>query len=36
MDLHAMVFIPGDTLAGRVAVWPDGEAWRMIPVDAEH
>lgn len=27
-----MMFVRDDTLAGRVMIWPDGEAWQLIPV----
>jgi NAD(P)-dependent dehydrogenase (short-subunit alcohol dehydrogenase family) len=31
-----VMFIRDDTLAGRVMVWPDGEPWQLIPVDARY
>jgi NAD(P)-dependent dehydrogenase (short-subunit alcohol dehydrogenase family) len=31
-----MMFVRADTLAGRVMVWPDGETWRLIPVDSRY
>ena len=31
-----MMFVRDDTLAGRVMVWPDGETWRLVPVDARY
>lgn len=31
-----ITFIQDDALAGRVMVWPDGEPWRLIPVNAQH
>ncbi|BAS26917.1 hypothetical protein LIP_1060 [Limnochorda pilosa] len=32
-DLADLVvrMLTGDDLAGRVAVWPDGETWRLLP-----
>jgi NAD(P)-dependent dehydrogenase (short-subunit alcohol dehydrogenase family) len=30
----AVMFVRGETLAGRVMIWPDGEPWRLVPVDA--
>jgi NAD(P)-dependent dehydrogenase (short-subunit alcohol dehydrogenase family) len=29
-----LMFIRDETLAGRVIVWPDGEPWRFVPLDA--
>lgn len=29
-----MMFIRDQTLAGRVLVWPDGEPWYLVPLDA--
>ena len=29
-----ITFIRDDSLAGRVMLWPDGEPWRLVPVDA--
>jgi len=31
-----IMFIHDDTLSGRVMVWPDGEPWRLVPVDARY
>ena len=31
-----LMFVGDDTLAGRVMVWPDGEARRLVPVDARY
>ena len=31
-----MMFVRADTLAGRVMVWPDGETWRLIPVNSRY
>ena len=31
-----MMFVRDDTLAGRVMVWPDGETWRLVPVDSRY
>ncbi len=31
-----MMFVRDDTLAGRVMVWPDGEPWQLVPVDARY
>jgi NAD(P)-dependent dehydrogenase (short-subunit alcohol dehydrogenase family) len=31
-----MMFVRDDTLAGRVMVWPDGEARRIVPLDAPY
>ena len=31
-----MMFVRDDTLAGRVMVWPDGEPWRLVPVDSRY
>ena len=31
-----MMFVRADTLAGRVMVWPDGETWRLVPVDSRY
>jgi NAD(P)-dependent dehydrogenase (short-subunit alcohol dehydrogenase family) len=30
----AVMFVEEETLAGRVMIWPDGEPWRLVPVDA--
>jgi hypothetical protein len=29
-----LMFVREDSLAGRVMVWPDGEPWRLVPVEA--
>jgi NAD(P)-dependent dehydrogenase (short-subunit alcohol dehydrogenase family) len=29
-----LMFIGDETLAGRVIIWPDGEPWRFVPIDA--
>ncbi len=29
-----VMFVRDEALAGRVLVWPDGEPWRLIPLDA--
>jgi NAD(P)-dependent dehydrogenase (short-subunit alcohol dehydrogenase family) len=29
------MFVRDDTLSGRVLLWPDGEPWRLVPVDAQ-
>jgi len=29
-----VMFVRDETLAGRVMIWPDGEPWRLVPVDA--
>jgi NAD(P)-dependent dehydrogenase (short-subunit alcohol dehydrogenase family) len=29
-----VMFVQDGDLAGRVMVWPDGEPWRLVPVDA--
>jgi NAD(P)-dependent dehydrogenase (short-subunit alcohol dehydrogenase family) len=29
-----VMFVQDDTLAGQVMVWPDGEPWRFVPVNA--
>jgi NAD(P)-dependent dehydrogenase (short-subunit alcohol dehydrogenase family) len=31
-----VMFVQNDTLAGRVMVWPDGEPWQLVPVDARY
>lgn len=30
-----LMFVRDDTLAGRVMLWPDGEQWRLVPLDAQ-
>lgn len=29
-----VMFVRDETLAGRVMLWPDGEPWRLVPVEA--
>ena len=29
-----VMFARDESMAGRVLLWPDGEPWRLIPVDA--
>jgi NAD(P)-dependent dehydrogenase (short-subunit alcohol dehydrogenase family) len=29
-----VMFVRDENLAGRVMIWPDGEPWRLVPVDA--
>ena len=31
-----VMFVQDSDLAGRVMVWPDGEPWRLVPVDARY
>jgi NAD(P)-dependent dehydrogenase (short-subunit alcohol dehydrogenase family) len=31
-----VMFVRDDALAGRVMVWPDGEPWRLVPVDTPY
>jgi len=31
-----VTFVQDSDLAGRVMVWPDGEPWRLVPVDARY
>ncbi len=29
-----MMFVQDEGLAGRVMLWPDGEPWRLVPIEA--
>jgi len=31
-----VMFVRDDALVGRVMVWPDGEPWRLVPVNAPY
>jgi NAD(P)-dependent dehydrogenase (short-subunit alcohol dehydrogenase family) len=31
-----MMFVQDESLAGRVMIWPDGEPWRLVPMEAEY
>ena len=31
-----VTFVRDSDLAGRVMLWPDGEPWRLVPVDARY
>jgi len=30
-----VMFVEDETMAGRVMIWPEGEPWRIVPVDAQ-
>lgn len=30
-----LMFVRDDRLAGRVMIWPDGQPWRLVPLDAQ-
>ncbi|GEM_PF-3759339 len=31
-----VMFVEGDTMAGRVMIWQEGEPWQIVPLDAPY